>query len=148
MVGLACVQAGLDSINKDVVVKSYDRTLDMTTQLVKLQHKMVIENQGSENTYIQVSETKFQSYLDRPFWKIEIKSSLSAGASITISMEVVLGWSPGYVPRSNLTEGEVVGEVHGQPVHLPALQHHHPYHHGAAGLLQPGALHQDHTDSL
>ena len=46
MVGLAYVQAGLDSINKDVVVKNYNRTVDITTQFVKLQHKMVIENQG------------------------------------------------------------------------------------------------------
>lgn len=119
VVGLACVQAGFDSINKDVVVKSCDRTVDMTTQLVKLQHKMVIENQGkgavksilfsvdpelkdkvafigatfggSEKTYLRVSETKVQSDLDKPFWKIELKSSLSAGASTTISVEVVLG---------------------------------------------------------
>ena len=93
VVGLACVQAGFDSINKVVVVKSCDRTVDMTTQLVKLQHKMMIENQGkwavksilfsfvpelkdkvtfigatfgsSDKTYLRVSETKVQSDLDR-----------------------------------------------------------------------------------
>ena len=46
VLGLACVQAGFDSINKDVVVKSCDRTVDMTTQLVKLQHKMLIREPG------------------------------------------------------------------------------------------------------
>ena len=43
--GLACVQAGLDSI---VVVKSCDRTVDMVTQLVKLHHKMVIRTRARE----------------------------------------------------------------------------------------------------
>jgi len=117
--GLACAQAAFDSINKDLLVKSCDRTVDMTTQLVKLQHKMVIENQGkgavksilfsvdadlkdkvsffgatfgtSEKTYLRMTETKVQSDLDKPFWKIELKSSLSAGASTTISVEIVLG---------------------------------------------------------
>ena len=34
--------AGIDSINKERVVKSCERTVNMTTHLVKLQHKMVI----------------------------------------------------------------------------------------------------------
>jgi len=117
--GLLCVQAGFDSINKDVLVKSCDRTVDMTTQLVKMQHKIVLENQGkgavksvlfsidpdlkekvsyygatfgtSEKTYLRMTETKVQSDLDKPFWKIELKNSLSAGASTTISVEFVLG---------------------------------------------------------
>ena len=82
--------------------------MDMTTQLVKLQHKMVIENQGkgavksilfsvdpelkdkvafigatfggSEKTYLRVSETKVQSDLNKPFWKIELKVRLSLHA--------------------------------------------------------------------
>jgi len=122
LVGLGLVlaaQAAFDSINKDVVVKSCDRTLDLTTQLVKLQHKIVVENQGkgavksilfsldpvlkdkvafigatfgtSDKTYLRVTEAKVQSDLDKPFWKIELKSSLAAGGSTTISVEVVLG---------------------------------------------------------
>merc|ERR1711915_559122 len=45
----------------------------------------------SEKTYLRVEETKVQSDMDKPFWKIELKSSLSAGASTTITVEVVLG---------------------------------------------------------
>jgi len=113
------VSGAFDSINPDVVVKSCDRTMDLTTQLVKLQHKLVVENQGkgavksilfsvdpmfkdkvafigatfgtSEKTYLRVTQTKVQSDLEKPFWKIELKSSLSAGGSTTISLEVVLG---------------------------------------------------------
>jgi oligosaccharyltransferase complex subunit alpha (ribophorin I) len=116
---VASAHAAFDSINKDIVIKSCDRTVDLTTQLVKLQFKMVIENQGkgavksilfsldpnlkskvsfigatfgtSEKTYLRVEETKVQSDMDKPFWKIELKSSLSAGASTTITVEVVLG---------------------------------------------------------
>merc|ERR1711970_870381 len=45
----------------------------------------------SEKTYLRMTETKVQSDLDKPFWKIELKNSLSAGASTTISVELVLG---------------------------------------------------------
>jgi len=111
--------AAFDSINKDIVIKSCERTVDLSTQLVKMQHKIVLENQGkgavksilftidpilkekvsfigatfgaSEKTYLRVTETKVQSDMDKPFWKIELKSSLSAGGSTTISVEVVLG---------------------------------------------------------
>jgi len=113
------VQAGFDSINKDVVVSSLERTVDLTSQLVKMQHKIVLENQGkgaiknilfsvepalkskvafvgatfgtSEKTYLRVTETKVQSDLDKPFWKIELKKSLAAGGSTSIVVEVVLG---------------------------------------------------------
>ena len=116
---LAAVQAGYDSINKDLVISSCDRTIDMTTQLVKMQHKIVLENKGqgavksflfsiaptlkdkvsfieakvgsSDKTYLRLSETKVQSELDKAFWKIELKNSLNSGASVTVTVDVVLG---------------------------------------------------------
>ena len=106
--------AGIDSINKERVVKSCERTVNMTTNLVKLQHKMVIREPGqgavksilfsvdpelkvkvafisatfgsSEETHLLVIETKIQSDMDKPFWKIELKTSLSAEASTIISV--------------------------------------------------------------
>jgi len=116
---LAAAQAGYDSINKDLVVTSCDRNIDMSTQLVKMQHKLVIQNNGqgavksflfsidptlkdkvsfieatfgnSDKTYLRVTETKVQSDLDKAFWKVELKSALAAGASTTVTVEVVLG---------------------------------------------------------
>ena len=116
---LAAAQAGYDSINKDIVVTSCDRNIDMSTQLVKMQHKLVIQNNGqgavksflfsidptlkdkvsfieatfgnSDKTYLRVTETKVQSDLDKAFWKVELKSALAAGASTTVTVEVVLG---------------------------------------------------------
>lgn len=43
---LAASMAATDSINKDLVVTSCDRTIDMSTQLVKMSHKLVIQNNG------------------------------------------------------------------------------------------------------
>lgn len=39
--------AANDVINKDIVLKNYDRRLDLTSQLVKSAHKITIENTGS-----------------------------------------------------------------------------------------------------
>ena len=116
---LAASMAATDSINKDLVVTSCDRTIDMSTQLVKMSHKLVIQNNGqgavksflfsidptlqktvsfieatfgnNDKTYLRVSETKVQSDMDKAFWKIELKTSLAAGASTTVTVDVVLG---------------------------------------------------------
>lgn len=116
---LAASLAATDSINKDLVVTSCDRTIDMSTQLVKMSHKLVIQNNGqgavksflfsidptlqktvsfieatfgnNDKTYLRVSETKVQSDMDKAFWKIELKSSLASGASTTVTVDVVLG---------------------------------------------------------
>ena len=116
---LAASMAATDSINKDLVVTSCDRTIDMSTQLVKMSHKIVIQNNGqgavksflfsidptlqksvsfieatfgnNDKTYLRVTETKVQSDMDKAFWKIELKSSLASGASTTVTVDVVLG---------------------------------------------------------
>jgi len=116
---LSATQAAYDSINKDIVITTCDRSIDMSTQLVKMQHKLVLQNNGqgavktflfsidpslkekvsfieatfgnNDKTYLRVSETKVQSDLDKAFWKVELKSALAAGASTTVNVEVVLG---------------------------------------------------------
>jgi hypothetical protein len=61
---------------KDVVVKSCDRTMDMTTQLVKLQHKKVIENQG-KGAVIAFCKGSMTCWVKRfIFFFSEIQSSL------------------------------------------------------------------------
>lgn len=107
------------TINPDLTVKSLDRTIDLTTQLVKVGHKVVLENKGkspvksflfavdaslankvahvgatvgsSEKTYLRVYEAKVAAEPEKFFWEIDLKSSLSAGATTTLSVEVVLG---------------------------------------------------------
>ena len=94
-------------------------SINMSTQLVKMSYKIVIQNHGqgavksflfsidptlqksvsfieatfgnNDKTYLRVTETKVQSDMDKAFWKIELKSSLASGASTTVTVDVVLG---------------------------------------------------------
>ena len=109
-------QAAYDSINKDLVISSCDRTIDMSSQLVKVTQKIVLDNKGQGavksflfsidptlkdkvsfieakvgDSYPRISETKVQSDMDKAFWKIELKNSVNAGSSVTVNIEVVLG---------------------------------------------------------
>merc|ERR1719266_256147 len=116
---VAAVQAGYDSINKDIVVTNCERSLDISSQLVKLNHKISFQNNGqgavksvlfsmdptlqdkvsfieatvgsSDKTYLRLTETKVQSDMEKVFWKIDLKSALSAGSSVTLQVDVVLG---------------------------------------------------------
>ena len=121
LVGLlgAAVQGGSDTVNADIVVTNCERAIDISSQLVKMQHKLTFQNNGqsvvksvlfsvapslqdkvsfieatfgsSDKTYLRVTETKVQSDQDKMFWKIELKSALAAGATTTVSVDVVLG---------------------------------------------------------
>ena len=116
---VAAVRAGYDSINKDLVVSSCERSLDISSQLVKINHKLSFQNNGqgavksvlfsmdptlqdkvsfieatvgsSDKTYLRVTETKVQSDMEKVFWKIDLKSALTAGSSVTLQVDVVLG---------------------------------------------------------
>ena len=116
---VAAVQAGYDSINKDIVVTNCERSVDISSQLVKMNHKLSIKNSGqgavksvlfsmdptlqdkvsfieatvgsSDKTYLRLTETKVQSDMEKIFWKIDLKSALTAGSSVTLMVDVVLG---------------------------------------------------------
>jgi len=115
------VLAGFDTINPDLTVKSVERNIDLSTQLVKMNYKISLENSGkgsiksflfsvdpslknkvahigatvgtSEKTYPRVTETKVQSQPTIPFWRIDLKTALSGGATTSLTVEVVLGGS-------------------------------------------------------
>ena len=40
------VQAAYDSINKDIVVTNCERSVDISSQLVKMNHKLSFQNNG------------------------------------------------------------------------------------------------------
>ena len=116
---LVVVQAGSDTIDKDIVVTNCERAIDISSQLVKMQHKLTFQNNGqaaaksvlfslepslqgkvsfieatfgsSDKTYLRVTETKVQSEAGKIFWKIQLKSALAGGASTTVTVDVVLG---------------------------------------------------------
>ena len=98
------------TISPDLSVKSLDRTIDMTTQLVKINHKVTLENKGSssvksflfsvdpslvtkvahigatvgssEKTYLRLYEAKVAAEPEKSFWEIDLKSPLAAGSAI------------------------------------------------------------------
>ena len=115
----AAVKGGSDSINQEIVVTNCERSIDISSQLVKIQHKLTFKNTGkaavknvlfsldpslqdkvsfieatfgsSDKTYLRLTETKVQSDQDKVFWRIELKSALASEATTTISVDVVLG---------------------------------------------------------
>jgi len=126
---VGCIQAAFDSINKDLVIKSCERQVDLTSQLVKLNYKLSVANTGSsgavksflfslessaknkisfiganvgasDKTYLRITETKVQAHLDKLFWKVELKDALSPGASTSVNVEVVLGGAQQMYPAA------------------------------------------------
>jgi len=128
LVVVAASQAAFDSINKDLVVKSCDRTIDLSSQLVKINHKLSLANNGqgaiktflfsidpafkknvayigatvgtSDKTYLRLSESKVQGHLEKPLWKVELKDAIAAGGTVTVSVEVVLGLAQEMYPAA------------------------------------------------
>jgi len=126
---VACTNAAFDSINKDLVVKTCERQIDLTSQLVKINFKISVVNTGSsgavksflfslepsaknkisfigattgssDKTYLRITETKVQAHLDKLFWKVELRDALSPGASSTVNVEVVLGGAQEMYPAA------------------------------------------------
>jgi len=105
-----------DSISKDVVLKKYERKFDLTSQLVKIVHKITIENIGSNPvkyflfvltdeehnklSYIgaQVgsfslgtTETTIANHPGYHFYRVDLRDVLQAGkTSSVIDVDVVL----------------------------------------------------------
>lgn len=149
LVGANLSFAAFDSINKDLVVKSCDRTIDLSSQLVKLNNKLSLTNTGSsgaiktflfslenesrdnvvfigatmgssEKSYLRVSETKVQAHLDKGFWKIELKNALAPGASVTVTVEVVLGGAQEMYPAAiTQKEKQLTRYIGNMYVYLP-----------------------------
>jgi len=116
------------SVNPDLTIKSLERSIDMTTQLVKLSHKVTLENKGSsptktflfsllpslrpkvahfgatvgasEKTYLRHSEVKVASQPDVKFWEVELKSPLAGGSTVVVNVDVVLGSALEMYPAS------------------------------------------------
>jgi len=122
-------RAAFDSINKDIVIKSIDRSIDLSSQLVKINNKISISFTGAsgapksflfalegeaknklnfigasqgnaDKTYLRVTETKVQGHSDKGFWKVELRDALSKGATATVNVEVVLGGAQEMFPAA------------------------------------------------
>lgn len=125
-----CIGAN-DVINKDVVFKKYERKVDLTSQLVKLIHKVTIENTGSSpvkyflftltteeyeklsyigaqvgSSSLTVAETNVANHPGYFFYKVDLRDVLQAGkTSAVVEVEVVLAAALRPYPAS-IQQGE------------------------------------------
>merc|ERR1712038_1264319 len=80
----------------DLVITSADRSLDMSTQLVKQSVKMVVQNGGKQPTQVIHIEAKVGKTYLRTMktsdggYAIELKEALAGGSSVTIEVDSVM----------------------------------------------------------
>merc|ERR1712141_466115 len=117
---LAGVQsAAVETVNADVIVDSVDRSIDIASQLVKINTKLTLTNNGkgaisgfhygleeaakaklafigatvgsSEKTYLRTSSVQIKdSPAGAGFYRIELKKPLSPKDSVTVEVETIL----------------------------------------------------------
>eukprot|EP00093_Oithona_nana_P010989 10989.XXX_374591_372528_1 [CDS] Oithona nana genome sequencing. len=121
IIGLAfgLVRAAVETVNSEVVVDSVERHIDLTSQLVKINAKIKLTNNGpgaiksfhyavdanakeklafigatvgsNDKTYLRVQEVQVR---DAPtgsgFYRIELKKALSPGEATTVEVDVLL----------------------------------------------------------
>ncbi|CAB3239665.1 unnamed protein product [Arctia plantaginis] len=110
-----CESINVDTISSDIRFKNVDRTIDISSQLVKITSRITLENIGgtpaknfllavedhaknsvaffgakdSNNKEIRLVETTVKGYDYVRFWRAELKEPVNAGASATITVESV-----------------------------------------------------------
>ncbi|XP_046383465.1 dolichyl-diphosphooligosaccharide--protein glycosyltransferase subunit 1 [Ischnura elegans] len=107
-----------EAISKDLKVLNVEKSVDMTSQLLKASHKITLENSGSggiksflfsvepdiakklsfigasaSDTYktpLKVIPITLSSHKDEKFWKIELKDDIQSGKSVVVEVEYVV----------------------------------------------------------
>lgn len=131
LLSLNLCNAANDAISKDVLIKKYERKIDLTSQVVKFVHKITIENDGSSPvkyflfllnaeeyeklSYIgaqvgsyslTTTETSIANHPGYHFYKVDLRDVLQAGkTSSAIEVEVVLTNALSPYP-ANIQQGE------------------------------------------
>lgn len=107
--------ANVDTISSDIKVKNVDRTIDISSQLVKIASKITFENTGrspvkslllaveaagknnlayigakdSTSKDIRVTETTVKGHENVWFWRVDLKEAVNPGSSAIIMSEAV-----------------------------------------------------------
>ncbi|KAJ2940658.1 hypothetical protein O0L34_g14764 [Tuta absoluta] len=108
--------ANVDTVSSDIKLKNVDRTIDISSQLVKISAKITLENTGSSpvkqfllavepsldknlafigakdngNRDLRVSETSVKGKDEKAkFWRVELKDPINAGVSAVITTDAV-----------------------------------------------------------
>ncbi|XP_025837393.1 dolichyl-diphosphooligosaccharide--protein glycosyltransferase subunit 1 [Agrilus planipennis] len=106
----------LETVNKQIVNKNIERSIDLSSQLVKISATLTVENTGKESasnilillepktksnvSYISVknslkeelklTEVEVQDHKSKQFYKVELSQSLQGGRTIVLTLEIVL----------------------------------------------------------
>ncbi|KAJ8735302.1 hypothetical protein PYW07_006922 [Mythimna separata] len=112
---IKCESVNVDTISSDIRFKNVDRTIDISSQLVKISSKLTLENTGgtpvknfliavesaaknnvafvgakdSNNKDLRLVETTVSGYDYVRFWRVELKDALNAGATSLVTVESV-----------------------------------------------------------
>ncbi|KAF2350789.1 Ribophorin I [Trinorchestia longiramus] len=134
VLGFCLLSLGLcasDVLNKDIVIKNVERKIDLTTQLVKISHKITIENTGSSpvkyflmtltqeefekvsflgaqvgSYQLAVGETTIPNHPGYHFYRVDLRDVLQGGkTSSPVEVEVVLAGALRSYPAS-IQQGE------------------------------------------
>lgn len=116
-VALFAFAFSVDNINTDIVNNNVDRAIDITSQLIKITHKITMENTGKSpvtsflfameknlkphvsfiscqsmegRKSLKISFTKVQGHDDKLIWRIDLKNNLQPGKTVGVEIEVVL----------------------------------------------------------
>lgn len=117
LLGLIASSWSADVINSELVISNVDRSIDITTQVVKTTYKFTLENTGkspvksflfaleqdlkkhvsfisahsTEGKYLlKISVTKVQGHDDKLLWRIDLRDNLAPGKSVNVEVETVL----------------------------------------------------------
>ncbi|XP_045447098.1 dolichyl-diphosphooligosaccharide--protein glycosyltransferase subunit 1 [Melitaea cinxia] len=114
-IAIKCDSVNVDTISSDIKIKNVDRSIDISSQLVKITSKVTLENTGkapvknfllavegaarnnlafigakdSSNKDLKLVETTVKGYGQVKFWRVELKDAVNAGSSVVISTESV-----------------------------------------------------------
>ncbi|XP_023945584.2 dolichyl-diphosphooligosaccharide--protein glycosyltransferase subunit 1 [Bicyclus anynana] len=110
-----CGGANVDVVSSAITVKNVDRTIDISSQLVKINSKITFENTGkspvksfllavesssksklafiggkdSNNKDLRLVETTVKGYDNAKFWRVDLKESINAGSTASAVVETV-----------------------------------------------------------
>lgn len=115
-IALQCESANVDTVSSDIKLKNVDRTIDISSQLVRISSKLTLENTGkspvksfllsiessakgnlafvgakdSNNKDLRLVETTLKGYNDAKFYRVELKDAVNAGSTAVITSDTVL----------------------------------------------------------
>lgn len=107
--------ANVDTISSDIKLKNVDRTIDISSQLVKITSKITFENTGksaiknfliaveesakkniafiaakdNNNKELRLTETTVKGYDYVKFWRVELKEGVNAGSAGVVTIDTV-----------------------------------------------------------